>query len=534
MSEWKFGDTFPSIEVDTEYWKTLTPKEKGQYLLRLAFQEKDLGSRIGMLNYIATNVSKVGRAFVKNKEFGAYLDIVENATNLISVSAAVGNIFKAKQKHRNTKNNEIAKLMGFANGDFIDETAIDITHAMADAFLDMSEYHKNKYSIKIDVTQNSDQKDSGQSDAESMFKKITMAGTIDGDIKWGIIIKTSNGLDEDADTTSSTTCKLYYPISGMKIHASELEDKFQQIMYELYVEKVDTSRNYIMIRGTKLEICERVEITEEITNINMPRITHAMRKVLEEESRRGAVFVGEPGVGKTIAVHKLVNNFRDTLVFWVSVDCINSVHGIRTVFKLFKMFKNSIIVFDDLDAAPFTSKDEVTNEFLNHLDGKNNKDLTGYYIATVNDPSKLHMTLINRPERFDDVFHVKNPQTHDEVSAIILNKCRERGYYHADDDTRWDGGSGEIKFAFDDVDYLNISQRILDASFTHVQIAGLVSDCHTYTEDNNITISLLEDAVKSRLESISTANLVSKKGRLHEDRENVSDEAYASYSKPKR
>lgn len=533
MADWNFGDGFPSLEVDTEYWKTLTPKEKGQYLLRLVFQEKDLGNRINMLNYIAGNVSKVGRAFVKNKEFGAYLDIVENATNLISVSAAVGNIFKAKQKFKNTKNNEIAKLMGFANGDFIDETKIDITHAMAEAFIEMTDYHKEKYNIKTDVVQTDEPKDQSQltGDGDSAYKKIKIAGTIDGETKWGMIIKTTGGMFDGEDTTSSTNCKLYYPVSGMKIHPDELEEKFQQIMYELYIEKVDTRRNYVMINGTRLEICERVEITEEITNVNVPRIVHAMRKVLEEESRRGAVFVGEPGVGKTITVHKIVNEFKDRLVFWVSVDCINSVMGIRTVFKLFKMFKNSIIVFDDLDAAPFTSKDEVTNEFLKHLDGKNNKDLTGFYIATVNDPSKLHMAVINRPERFDDVIHVKNPQTHEEIAAIILNKSKERGYYPEDEfDDAYDA-IGEINFKFDDPEFKIISQMILDASFTQVQVAGLVNDCHTYTEDDTITLKLLKEAVESRLDSINAANLVAKKGRLHEDRDNISDEAFASLGK---
>lgn len=533
MADWNFGDGFPSLEVDTEYWKTLSPKEKGQYLLRLVFQEKDLGNRINMLNYIATNVSKVGRAFVKNKEFAAYLDIVENATNLISVSAAVGNIFKAKQKFKNTKNNEIAKLMGFANGDFIDETRLDVTHSMIEAFLEMTDYHKEKYNLKIDVVHTDEPKEKDQltADGDSAFKKIKMAGTIDGEVKWGMIIKTSGGIFEGEDTTSSTNCKLYYPVSGMKMHPDELEERLETIMHELYIERVDTRKHFIMINGTKLDICQRVNITEEITNVNVPRLVHAMRKVLDEESRRGVVLVGEPGVGKTITVHKIVNNFKDRLVFWVSVDCINSVSGIRTVFKLFKMFKNSIVVFDDLDAAPFTAKDEVTNEFLKHLDGKNNKDLTGFYIATVNDPSKLHMAVINRPERFDDVIHVKNPQTHEEVWNIIFNKAKERGYYPEDEVDDYYDAIGTIDFTSDDESFKAVTEKILAASFTQVQVAGLVNDCHTYTENDTITVKLLSDAVESRLESINAANLVARKGRLHEDHLQISDEALASLSK---
>ena len=536
MSDWNFGDGFPSIEIDVEYWKTLSLEEKGKYLMRMMFQEKDMGNRINLMNYIFSNTAKVGRSFIKNPEIRGYFDIMENATNLISVSAAVGNIFKAKQKFKNTKNNEIAKLMGFPNGDYVDEMRLDITHAMAEAFIEMSDYHKEKYGIAVDntVTDGKDSKDGGD-EAQSVVKNYKMSGTLAEETKWGMTIKTTGGIFEDEDTTSTTTCRLFHPVSGMKMHPDELREEIQQIMYELYIEKVDTRKNYVMIEGTKLEICERVDINEEITNVDIPKISRAISKILEEETRRGVVLVGEPGVGKTISVHKLINQFRDSLVFWVSPDSINSTAGIRSVFKIFKMFKNSIVVFDDLDSAPFTTKDEVTNEFLKHLDGKNNKDLTGFYIATVNDPSKLHMTVINRPERFDDVVHVMNPREHSEVTNIIFNKARERGYFPEDEYEQhsWEA-TGKITFTRDDPELIKITEQIIESEFTQVQVAGLISDCHTYTEDDTINITLLRDAVDSRLQSIDTANMIATKGKLKVDKTNISDEAMASMSKKSR
>ncbi len=529
MSEWNFNEGFPSIEIDVDYWKTLTLKEKGTYIARMMFQEKEMGNRINMMNYIFSNTAKVGRSFIKNPEIQGYFDIMENATNLVSVSAAVGNIFKAKQKYKNTKNNEIAKLMGFPNGDYIEEIRLDITHAMADSFIEMSDYHKEKYNIKVDnvISDSKDMNDNSSEDnVESIIKNYCISGTFDKDIKWGMTIKTSGGIFDDEDTTSTTSCKLYYPISGMKIHPDELRDEIQSIMYKLYIEKVDTSKNFVMINGTKMDICKRVAIKEDIKNVDIPRVTRAISKVLDEETRRGVVLVGEPGVGKTISVHKIINKFKDNLVFWVSPDSINSTNGIRTVFKIFKMFKNSIVVFDDLDSAPFTKKDEVTNEFLKHLDGKNNKDLTGFYIATVNDPSKIHMTVINRPERFDDVVHVMNPKTHDEIADIIFNKASEKGYYHSDENQYDD--VGEISFKRDDDEFKSITKQILDAEFTQVQVSGLVSDCHIYTEDNTINIKLLQEAVDSRLNSINAANMVATKGKLKVDKKHISDEALAS------
>lgn len=534
-NDWNFGDSFPSIEIDTEHWKTLSVSEKFKYVGRLLFQEKDLGNRMNMLNYIMSNTAKVGKAFVKNPEIRAYFDIMENATNLISVSAAVGNVFKAKQNYRHTKNNAIAKLMGFPNGNYVDEKRIDVTPSMVDAFIDINDYHKDKYKIVIEHVQSNDldgkKVDNKKEEAEGLpiIKNIKMCGTIDKETKWGMTIKSfTSVMDEGTDTTNSATCKLFYPVTGMKMHADELKDKIQEIMYQIYIDKVNTCENFVRINGTTLEICKRIQINEDIRNLNVPRICTAITKTLREQTRRGIVLVGEPGTGKTISLHKIINNFPETLVFWVTSDSINSIPGIRNVFKIFKMFKNSIIVFDDLDAAPLTTKDEKTAEFLRQLDGTS--ELTGFLIAAVNDPSKIHMTVINRPERFDDVYHVKLPETEEEIISILYSKANEKGYYPK--------GSkgisrkiGTIDFTKTDKQLKAICKEVIKAEFTQVQIAGLINDCHTYTQAHNITIALLKDAVKSRMESVGTSNMIAVKGRLKEDRNNLSVEATANLNR---
>lgn len=546
MNEWNFGDNFPSIEIDGDYWKTLTSKEKAQYFLRLVFQEKDLGNRINMLNYILGNTAKVMRTFIKHPEVKEYADIFENATNLISISAALGNVVKQKQKLKSTRNNEIAKMMGLPNGNYVSESSLDITHAMAEAFVDMTDFHKAKYNLTIDNAVSDDGKkkgpDSEDESTVSISKTFKLAGTIsdkEGDEnadKWGLIIKTTGGMFDDEDTTNTTKCTIYYPNTGMKIHPDELRDRIQKIMYELYIDKVETHSNYVKINGTRLEICKRKDIHLDIKNIDVASITNTMRKVLNEEARRGAVFVGEPGVGKTICVHKVTNQFRDRLVFWVSPDSINTVSGIRQVFKIFGMFPNSIIVFDDLDSGPFTSKDEVTGEFLNLLDGTNNSELKGFILATVNDPSKLHSTLI-RPERFDEVIHVKNPTSVEEVTSIIFSKAEDRGYitkekFEADESLlELNHVNGKIGFTEDDEDLIKLSNKIIKEKFTQAMVAGLISDAHYRINDDTLTVKVLEEAVENRLNSILTSNMVAKKGRLSVDFEDLSPEANASLMK---
>lgn len=567
---WNFGEgDFPSIEIDVEYFKSLSKIDRLKYIGKLFFQEKDLGNRINMLNYVTGTVAKVGKVFIKNPEFKEYLNLVENGTKLIGVSAALGNMFRAKQTYKHTKNNEIAKLMGFPNGNYVNFTKMEVTQAMLEAFLEMSDVQKEKYNIKIENTvsegsgKDEPEKKSEKDGTVVGMKKMMVTGSVDGkdENKWGLIVSLIVGVFDEDETTNVSNAKLFYPITGTTIHHEDLKERIQKIMFELYIDKVDTRRNYVRVNGTKLEICERQNITENIRNIDIPKIKKSIEKTLAEGSRRGIIFVGEPGVGKTIAVHKLINHFPNNLVFWVNPDSISTVMGIRNVFKVFEMFKNSIMVFDDIDSAPLTRKDEITNEFLLKLDGTSK--LTGFVIATVNDPSKLHAALINRPERFDEAIEVKTPQSSEEILEIIFSKSHEFGYVTPEekDNEYYDGdvkglitifdtkkpvnGKGKTKGktkgkakksyrkVSDEVPKTNaeidrLSKMMIDNKLTQVQVAGLVRYCHQYFSE--ISIVSLEDALKSTLNSINCANKIAKKGRLI-DSEDLSDESNAALSR---
>lgn len=537
---WNFGDSFPSIEIDTNYWQTLNGFEKLQYLKKLIFQEKDFGNRINLINFILTKTAKVGRGLTKNPEIRGLFDVAENSANFVSILAAVGNILKAKQTHTAIKNNEIAKLMGFPNGNCVSEGKLDITGAMAEAFLDISDYNKQRFALTIDNLSSDDKKQSNASGNDekstSMYKTIKATGTIDGDSKWGMIIKTSALSDDtDEDTTNSCTCKFYYPNSGTRLYADILRDKLQKIMYSLYIDKVDTTRNFVKIKGTKLEICERKEIEYNIVNVNVDRIVQGIKKVLDNNSRRAISFIGEPGTGKTICVHKITNEFRDKLVFWVTPDSINTVSGIRNVFKILKMFEGSITVLDDIDSGPFTGKDEVTGAFIEHLDGTNNSDFKGFIISTVNDPSKLHASLINRPERIDEVIMVKNPQSIEEITDILFTKAELIGYYTPEDSEdmkEYESYVGVFDIDVNSIEYIEFVNTILSSAFTQAQVAGLVNYCDTYaSSDNIINLDLLKQAYETRIDSISNANKVAIKGGKLSDSPGLSAEAMANLSK---
>jgi hypothetical protein len=526
---------FPSIEIDVDYLKGLSKMDRAKYILRLFFQEKDLGNRVNLLNYIFSGLSKVGKVFIKNKQFQEYMKLLDGGTKLVAISAALGNVVKTKQNYKHIKNNEIAKLMGFPNGNYVNSVNIEVTQAMLEAFLSMNDYHKQKYKIVIDkTTSTKNDNAAGKSDKEEGggligVQKMMIVGHIDKEEnKFGIVVNfTSSLIDSEEDTTNVSTAKLFFPVTGSTLIHDQLKDTIEKIIYELYVEKVDTSKNFIRVNGNKLEICERINIKENIRNIDIDKLRRSIDKTLKEGSRRGIVFVGEPGVGKTISVHKLINYFPKNLVFWIKPDSISTVSGIRNTFKIFEMFENSIMVFDDIDSAALTKKDEVTNEFLVKLDGTSK--LKGFIIATVNDPSKLHPALINRPERFDEAIEVKTPHTHEEISEILESKSMDSGYYYKKDaKNAWHEVKGPITVELSgkkNKELTKLYDDIIKMGLTQVQIAGLVRNCHQY--HGEISVKSLRDAYDSCIRSISCANMIAKKGKLVES-DDLSEESKAN------
>lgn len=69
-----------------------------------------------------------------------------------------------------------------------------------------------------------------------------------------------------------------------------------------------------------------------------------MKKCLEHGKRRGYMFMGDPGTGKTESIQKLLEQFTDLPVFWVDSSSLSSYTAIHEVFKTLHYFPKSICV----------------------------------------------------------------------------------------------------------------------------------------------------------------------------------------------
>jgi SpoVK/Ycf46/Vps4 family AAA+-type ATPase len=134
--------------------------------------------------------------------------------------------------------------------------------------------------------------------------------------------------------------------------------------------------------------------------------------------KRGMIFVGPPGNGKTHMIKALVNQFSLSALY---VRGFKSEYGtdaenISNVFGRARASNPSMLIFEDLDTLV---DDENRSHFLNELDGfaLNSGILS---VASANDPANLDPALANRPSRFDRRYVFGLPETKERARYLAF------------------------------------------------------------------------------------------------------------------
>lgn len=127
--------------------------------------------------------------------------------------------------------------------------------------------------------------------------------------------------------------------------------------------------------------------------------------------KRGIIFHGTPGCGKTISIKALMNSLqkRDKPVASLYIKsfkaCSGEEYSIREIFGMARIMAPCLLVFEDLDSLV---KDKVRSYFLNEVDGL--EDNNGILmIGSTNHLDRLDPGISKRPSRFDRKYHYKIP-----------------------------------------------------------------------------------------------------------------------------
>ena len=128
--------------------------------------------------------------------------------------------------------------------------------------------------------------------------------------------------------------------------------------------------------------------------------------------KRGAIFIGPPGNGKTHTLKALINQLGKPCIYVRSFD--EDEEGMAEVFQRARMVAPCLVVLEDLDSMV----DKKSRAFfLNELDGFRSN--TGVVVlATTNHPEKLDAAILDRPSRFDRKYYFTLPLDSERLSYI--------------------------------------------------------------------------------------------------------------------
>ncbi len=160
----------------------------------------------------------------------------------------------------------------------------------------------------------------------------------------------------------------------------------------------------------------------------------ASRSIYEEHGipwKRGILFVGPPGNGKTHAVKALINAMEQPCLYVKSFRAEHRTDedSIRNVFDRARDTAPCILVLEDLDSLVTPQNRSF---FLNELDGfATNVGIVA--LATTNHPERLDPSILDRPSRFDRKYPFELPELTERQAYIEMWNAALKPALHLSD-----------------------------------------------------------------------------------------------------
>jgi hypothetical protein len=142
-------------------------------------------------------------------------------------------------------------------------------------------------------------------------------------------------------------------------------------------------------------------------------------RALRISHRRGFLFAGPPGCGKTLTLKVLASTLPVKFITVLGRADLDD-YAIERAFFLAEKYSPSALVFEDVEKL-LVSPSVSLSHFLSLMDGLKVSDGV-LVIATSNEPGKLDPALLHRPSRFDRVWKFNLPRYEQRLALL-----RKRG-----------------------------------------------------------------------------------------------------------
>jgi hypothetical protein len=165
------------------------------------------------------------------------------------------------------------------------------------------------------------------------------------------------------------------------------------------------------------------ESTREVLQRNVIDL-HTRRELLKAHGvplRRGVLFFGPPGTGKTFACRYLYGRLPETTTIVVTGTALLHV---KSIFNFARMMQPSLVILEDVDLI-FQSREvnlysSMLGELLDQMDGLRPDEDIGF-ILTTNAIERLEAAIKDRPGRISQCIHFGAPGP--ELRRRYLLRC---------------------------------------------------------------------------------------------------------------
>ncbi|PSB11214.1 ATPase [Pleurocapsa sp. CCALA 161] len=263
---------------------------------------------------------------------------------------------------------------------------------------------------------------------------------------------------------------------------------------ELFESIKSSNFDNLILSGTLKE-----DIEDEISSF------FASRKIYEDYGvswKRGILFIGSPGNGKTHTVKAIVNQAQKPCLYVKSFKsyCRTSSSNISRVFEQARQMAPCIIVLEDLDSL---IDDSNRSSFLNVVDGFGSNQGV-LILATTNHPERIDPALRDRAGRFDSKYEFKLPGIIERASYIeqwnnSVKKSPKRSPMGLSD-----AGIDQIAELTDQLSFASLQEMILSSTTQWVKTAA----------SGNMIEIMSDQVTKIKDQTNSTATFVHQK--IHE------------------
>jgi len=150
--------------------------------------------------------------------------------------------------------------------------------------------------------------------------------------------------------------------------------------------------------------------------------------------RRGFLFFGPPGNGKTMIIKVLAATYKKLKPVMVPLTKTVSERELGAAIRETERLAPSLLILEDIDLLFGGASALAYSEFLNLVDGVSELSRGILIIATTNHPDKLGAALTERPGRLDRLWKLSKPTSQIRASYLKhLTASADQGLEEADD-----------------------------------------------------------------------------------------------------